>query len=256
MNKYLIAILCLVLASSGASATDNQQGQKCFMRGTFVLLEFSFGPVLNDRIAGVHANSSYGTDVSVGYRLSHKFAVALGTGAHAYSNKTWTCGDTVPRKVENTCVPIYLRLRSDLMEREVSPYFQVDLGYSFMDIYSRDDMGRIKYAPGRFTNGRFEYITLDDSYIQYGNDGLFVRVDFGVSLLVTGKLRMNLGLSAGVHQSFLGSAFVTSSGEIMRFGRVDSLLSDSGSVAVRTIGKSDFIDSLESSFKVRLGFSF
>ena len=143
-----------------------------------------------------------------------------------------------------------------LMEREVSPYFQVDLGYSFMDIYSRDDMGRIKYAPGRFTNGRFEYITLDDSYIQYGNDGLFVRVDFGVSLLVTGKLRMNLGLSAGVHQSFLGSAFMTSSGEIMRFGRVDSLLSDSGSVAVRTIGKSDFIDSLESSFKVRLGFSF
>jgi hypothetical protein len=99
----------------------------------------------------------------------------VGTGAHAYSNKTWTCGDTVPRKVENTCVPVYLRLRSDLMEREVSPYFQVDLGYSFMDIYSRDDMGRIKYAPGRFTNGRFEYITLGDSYIQYGNGWLVCK---------------------------------------------------------------------------------
>ena len=125
-----------------------------------------------------------------------------------------------------------------------------------MGMYSRDDMGRIKHAPERFTNGRYEYIEMNDSYIQYGNDGLFARIDFGVSLCVIGRLRMNLGLSAGVHQSFLGSAFTTSSGEIMRFGRVDSLASESGSVSVRTVGKSDFIDSLESSVKVRIGFSF
>lgn len=43
-------------------------------------------------------------------------------------------------------------------------------------------MGRIKNAPERFTNGRLEYIEMDDSYIQYGNDGLFARIDFGVSL--------------------------------------------------------------------------
>ena len=256
MNRYLISLLCLVLVAGGASAADNQQEQKCFKKGTFVSLEFSFGPVLNDRIAGAHANSSYGTDLSVGYGFSRQLAVAVGTGAHAYSNKTCTCGDTVPRKVENTCVPVFLRVRSDFIDREVSPYFQVDLGYSFMDMYSRDDLGRIKYAPDRFTNGRFEYLEMDDSYIQYGNDGLFARIDFGVSLWVIGKLRMNLALCAGVHQSFLGTAFSDSSGEVMRFGRVDSLISESGSVSVRTAGKSDFIDSLESSVKVRIGFSF
>ena len=256
MNRYLISLLCLVLVAGGVSAADSQQEQKCFKKGTFVLLEFSFGPVLNERIAGAQANSSYGTDVSLGYRFSPQIAFAVGTGAHAYSNKTWTCGDTVPRRVENTCVPVFLRLRSDLKDREVTPYFQVDLGYSFMDMYSRDHMGRIKHAPERFTNGRLEYIEMDDSYIQYGNDGLFARIDFGVSLFVIERLRMNLGLSVGVHQSFLGSAFTTLSGEIMRFGRVDSLVSESGSVSVRTVGKSDFIDSLESSVKVRIGFSF
>ena len=256
MNRYLLSLLSLALVAGGASAADNKQEQKCFMKGTFVSLDFSFGPVLNERITGAQANSSYGTDVSVGYRFLPQLAVAVGTGAHAYSNKTWTCGDTVPRKVENTCVPVFLRLRSDVSDREVTPYFQVDMGYSFMGMYSRDDMVRIKHAPERFTNGRYEYIEMNDSYIQYGNDGLFARIDFGVSLCVIGRLRMNLGLSAGVHQSFLGSAFTTSSGEIMRFGRVDSLASESGSVSVRTVGKSDFIDSLESSVKVRIGFSF
>ena len=158
MNRYLILLLCLVLASGGASAADGQQEQKCFKKGRFVSLEFSFVPVLNERIVGAQANSSYGTDVSVGYRFSPQIAVAVGTGAHAYSNKTWTCGDTVPRRVENTCVQIFLRMRSDFKDREVTPYFHVDLGYSFMDMYSRDGMGRIKNAPERFTNGRLEYM--------------------------------------------------------------------------------------------------
>lgn len=83
MNRYLILLLCLVLAAGGASAADGQQEQKCFKKGTFVSLEFSFVPVLNERIAGAQANSSYGTDVSVGYRFSPQIAVAVGTGAHA-----------------------------------------------------------------------------------------------------------------------------------------------------------------------------
>lgn len=105
------------------------------MKGTFVSLEFSFGPVLNERI----------------------------TGAHAYSNKTWTCGDKVPRKVENTCVPVFLRLRSDVKNMEVTPYFQIDMGYSFMDMYSRDDMVRIKHAPLDM-----EPLTLIQTKMSYG----------------------------------------------------------------------------------------
>jgi hypothetical protein len=149
-------------------------------------------------------------------------------------------------------------LRSDIQDKEVSPYLQIDLGYSFMEMYTRDDAGRVKYSQDRFTNGRFEYIDMNDSYIQYGNSGWFSALDLGVSLLVVGRCRMNIGLSAGVHQAFLGTSFLTAEGDVIHFGRTDYLYdgSSGSSAIVRTEGLPDFWDSLEPSLKVKMGFSF
>jgi hypothetical protein len=212
----------------------------------------------NERTIGRERNSSNGADLAVGYRFSPHFVVAIGSGAHGYSNRTWTCGDTVPRKVENTCVPVFVRLRSDIQDKEVSPYLQIDLGYSFMEMFTRDDAGRVKYSQDRFTNGRFEYIDMNDSYIQYGNSGWFSALDLGVSLLVVGRCRMNIGLSAGVHQAFLGTSFLTAEGDVINFGRIDYLYDGSGgsSAIVRTEGLPDFWVSLEPSLKVKMGFTF
>jgi hypothetical protein len=69
---------------------------------------------------------------------------------------------------------------------------------------------------------------------------------------------MNIGLSTGVHQAFLGISFLTAEGEVINFGRTDYPYDGSGgsSTIVRTAGLPDFWDSLEPSLKVKMGFIF
>ena len=256
MNRYIMTLLCVSAFTLSANAGSNSQ-TPFFKKGLYLSLDFSAGAAFNERISERGRNSSYGTDVAVGYRFAPALAVALGTGAHAYSNRTLTCNGTVLRDVENTCVPIFIRLRSDLLSREVSPYVQTDLGYSFMDLYSRDDMAAVSYADHPFPNGRYEYVDMDDNHIQYGNAGFFASMDIGVGLWIIGPLRMNIALSGGVHQAFLGTSF-QSDGEVMDFGRIDYLPSHDGEppVSVWTVGRPGFKDTLEPYARVKISFSF
>ena len=246
-----------MLSAIAISASEKGDDYNYFQRGVFVSVDFAPGVILNERTIDRDRNSSTGTDISIGYRFRPQLAIAVGTGAHGCSKRTWTCGDTVPRKVENTCVPVFVRVRSDLRDREVTPYLQMDIGYSFMDMYTRESLGRVKYASDNFMNGRNEYIEMNDSYIQYGMNGWFTSLDVGVSLHIIGRSRMNLGLCAGLHQAFLGTSFQTTDGEVLHFGREESLtVDDDSSVLVRIVGKSSFIDSIESFVRVKIGFTF
>ena len=246
-----------MLSAIAVHASSRFSEYECYHRGVFISVDFTAGMAFNERIAGRERNSSNGADIAVGYRFSPHWAVALGSGAHGYSNRTWTCGNTVPREVENTCVPIFVRLRSDMMDREVSPYLQMNLGYSFMDMYTRDALGRVRYAQDNFTNGRNEYIDMTDSYIQYGMKGCFASLDLGVSLHIIGRSRMNIGLCGGIHQTFLGTSFQTEDGQILNFGRVDYQTSEDGRhVQVRTLGSPSFNETFEPFLRVKIGFSF
>ena len=257
MKRYITLSICTMIMSVTALAANNNCVPEYFRRGLYVSVDFAPGTVFNGRRGNNESNSSYGTDIAIGYRFLPQFALALGTGAHSYSNKTLTCDDTVRRKVENTCVPVFVRLRSDFLDREVTPYVQMDLGYSFMEMYTREDAGRVKYSQDRFTNGRFEYLEMDDNHIQYGNAGFFASMDIGVGLWIIGPLRMNIALSGGVHQAFLGTSF-QSDGDVMDFGRIDYLPSHDGEppVSVRTVGRPGFKDTLEPYARVKISFSF
>ena len=258
MNRYITLSICTMIMSVTALAANNNCVPEYFRRGLYVSVDFAPGTVFNGKRGNNESNSSYGTDLAFGYRFLPQCALAVGVGAHSYSNKTLTCDDTVRRKVENTSVPLFVRFRSDILDREVTPYVQMDLGYSFMEMYTREDAGRVKYSQDRFTNGRYEYIEMDDSYIQYGNAGWFSALDLGISLHVIGRCRMNIGLSAGVHQAFLGTTFSTAEGEVLNFGRADYLCGGSceSPAIVRTVGLPDFWDSLDPSLKVKIGFTF
>ena len=258
MKRFIISTICMMTMSVAAFASDKSTDYQYFRRGVYVSMDYAPVTALNGKRGNNEANSCYGTDLAIGYRFMPQLAVALGTGAHSFSNKTLTCDDTVRRKVENTSVPVYLRLRSDILDREVTPYIQVDLGYSFMEMYTREDMGRVRYSDQAFSNGRHEYIEFNDSYIQYGMAGLFAALDLGISLHVIGRCRMNIGLSAGVHQAFLGTSFHTVEGEILNFGRIDYLDDGTGEsqAMVRTAGIADLRDSLEPSLRVKMGFTF
>ena len=257
MKRIICMGICMMLSAIAMLGAEKDNDYKFYKRGVFVSLDFAPGLALNAAAIDRERNSSAGTDVAIGYRFTPQFAIAIGSGAHGYSNKTWTCGDTVPRKVENTCVPIYVRVRSDLLDREVSPYLQMDLGYSFMDMYTREALGRVHYAQDRFTNGRYEYIEMNDSYIQYGMKGCFASLELGVSLYIIGRSRMNFGLCGGIHQAFLGTFLQTDNGEILNFGREDYLSDEKGeTVLVRTVGDRGFKKSLEPFLRVKIGFTF
>ena len=257
MKRFISVSICLVLSAIAVSASEKANEFKYYHRGVFVSLDFAPGAALNARAVDRERNSSTGTDVAIGYRFCPQFALALGTGAHGYSNRTWTCGDTVPRKVENTCVPVFVRVRCDFRDREVSPYVQVDLGYSFMEMYTQKSLGRVKVADDRFTNGRYEYVEMNDSYIQYGMKGCFASLDLGISLHVIGRARMNFALCGGIHQAFLGTSFQTDEGAVLNFGREDYLINADGtSQFVRTVGSPDFKQTLEPFARFKISFTF
>ena len=288
----------MMLLSVVSFASEKSKTYDYFQRGAFFSVDFSAGNTFNERI-----NTSYGIDMAAGYRFCPQFVLAAGFGGHAYSNSTATCGGSVVRKVETTSVPVFIRLRSDILDKKVSPYVQLDLGYSFVFLYSRDAAFKIKYNDQvfihrvkemgfetldlyeehfrglyadkaaqtvdalwnaelsrlkQFTNGGYEYIPLEDVHVQYGKKGLFSNLEFGAGWQVCDKIRMNVGLSAGLSQSYYGTCLRTNDNRFLEFGRVDFLPyeKEENKGYVRTLGGADFKDSFELDLKIKIGFTF
>ena len=295
--KRILTIISVLFITFFANATDNPSSQY-FPKGAFVSVDFSAGNTFNERV-----NTSYGIDMAGGYRFCPQFVLAVGFGGHAYTNATATVSGGEIRNNQTTSVPVFLRLRSDILDRRVSPYMQMDLGYSFVFLYSRDAADKIKYNDKafmhrveelgfttledyethfrdlhsgkesqsvdalwkaelarlkQFTNGRYEYIPMEDVHVQYGKKGLFCNLEFGAGWQVCDKIRMNAGISAGLSQSYYGTCLRTNDNRFLQFGRVDFLPyeREEDKVYVRTLGTPDFKDSFELDLKVKIGFTF
>ena len=269
-----------------------------FQKGAFFSVDLSAGNTFNERI-----NTSYGIDMAAGYRFCPQFVLAAGFGGYSYKNATATVSGGELRNNQTTSVPVFLRFRSDILDRKVSPFVQLDLGYSFVFLYSRDASDKIKYndqvfihrvkemgfasldlyeeffrgqyadhtaqavdalwnaelsSLKHFTNGRLEYIPMEDVHVQYGKKGLFCNLEFGAGWQVCDKIRMNAGISAGLSQSYYGTCLRTNDNRFLQFGRVDFLPyeKEENKVYVRTLGTPDFKDSFELDLKVKIGFTF
>ena len=280
------------------SVTNASEKPEYFQKGAFFSVDLSAGNTFNERI-----NSSYGIDMTAGYRFCPQFVLAAGFGGYSYKNATATVSGGELRNNQTTSVPVFLRLRSDILDRKVSPYVHLDLGYSFVFLYSRDAADKIKYnyqvfihrvkemgfasldlyeeyfrgqhtdkvdqavdalwnaelsRLKQFTNGRYEYIPLEDVHVQYGKKGLFCNLEFGAGWQVCEKIRMNAGISAGLSQSYYGTCLRTNDNRFLQFGRVDFLPyeKEENKAYVRTLGTPDFKDSLELDLKVKIGFTF
>ena len=295
MKRFLITSITLLVLASVAHASEKPD---YFQKGAFFSVELSAGNTFNERI-----NTSYGIDMAAGYRFCPQFVLAAGFGGHAYTVATATVSGGELRNNQTTSVPVFIRLRSDIMDSKISPYAQLDLGYSFVFLYSRDAAFKIKYNDQvfihrvkemgfatldlyedhfrglhadktaqaidalwnaelsrlkQFTNGRYEYIPLEDVHVQYGKKGLFCNLEFGAGWQVCDKIRMNVGLSAGLSQSYYGTCLRTNDNRFLEFGRVDFLPyeKEENKVYVRTLGGADFKDSFEFDLKIKIGFTF
>ena len=280
------------------SVTNASEKPEYFQKGAFFSVDLSAGNTFNERI-----NTSYGIDMTAGYRFCPQFVLAAGFGGYSYKNATATVSGGELRNNQTTSVPVFLRLRSDILDKKVSPYVQFDLGYSFVFLYSRDAADKIKYNDQvfihrvkemgfdsldiyenyfrgqytdkiaqavdalwnaelsrlkQFTNGRYEYIPMEDVHVQYGKKGLFCNLEFGAGWQVCDKIRMNAGISAGLSQSFYGTCLRTNDNRFLQFGRVDFLPyeKEENKVYVRTLGGADFKDSFEFDLKIKIGFTF
>ena len=280
------------------SVTNASEKPEYFQKGVFFSVDLSAGNTFNERI-----NTSYGIDMTAGYRFCPQFVLAAGFGGYSYKNATATVSGGELRNNQTTSVPVFLRLRSDILDRIVSPYVQLDLGYSFVFLYSRDAADKIKYndqvfihrvkemgfdslnlyeeyfrgqyldktaqavdalwnaelsSLKQFTNGRLEYIPMEDVHVQYGKKGLFCNLEFGAGWQVCEKIRMNAGISAGLSQSYYGTCLRTNDNRFLQFGRVDFLPfeKEETKVYVRTLGGADFKDSFEFDLKIKIGFTF
>ena len=280
------------------SVTNASEKPEYFQKGAFFSVDLSAGNTFNERI-----NTSYGIDMTAGYRFCPQFVLAAGFGGYSYKNATATVSGGELRNNQTTSVPVFLRLRSDILDRKVSPYVQLDLGYSFVFLYSRDAADKIKFndqvfihrvkemgfdslnlyeeyfrgqyldktaqavdalwnaelsSLKQFTNGRLEYIPMEDVHVQYGKKGLFCNLEFGAGWQVCEKIRMNAGISAGLSQSYYGTCLRTNDNRFLQFGRVDFLPyeKEETKVYVRTLGGADFKDSFEFDLKIKIGFTF
>lgn len=295
MKRFLIACICMMLLTSVTYASEKPE---YFQKGAFFSVDLSAGNTFNERI-----NTSYGIDMAAGYRFCPQFVLAAGFGGYSYKNATATVSGGELRNNQTTSVPVFLRLRSDILDRKVSPYVQLDLGYSFVFLYSRDAADKIRYNDQvfihrvkemgfasldlyeeyfrgqyadqasqavdalwnaelsrlkQFTNGRYEYIPMEDVHMQYGKKGLFFNLEFGAGWQVCDRIRMNAGVSAGLSQSYYGTCLRTNDNRFLQFGRVDFLPyeKEENKVYVRTLGTPDFKDSFELDLKVKIGFTF
>ena len=299
----ICAVLLGVAVSISAFAQTPGQSYKHFTKGFYLGVDASAGAVANERLTLPSRNANYGIDVAAGYRFCPQFVIAAGFGGHAYTSTTTTVDGGPMQTNFTTSVPVFLRFRSDFLDRKVTPYAQLDMGYSFVFLYSRDAGQKVKYNDKvfmnrvedmgfaslelyeayfkeqhndkmpqeindlwnaelsrlkQFTNGSYEYITMYDLHQQYGKEGAFASLDLGVSWAVGERVRMNVGLSAGLSQSYYGTCLRTNDNTLLHFGRVDFLPyeKEENKVYVRTLGTQDFKDSFELDLKVKIGFTF
>ena len=302
INRISAALLGVVMSISAFAQTPGQS-YKHFTKGFYLGVDASAGAVANERLTLPSRNANYGIDVAAGYRFCPQFVIAAGFGGHAYTSTTTTVDGGPMQTNFTTSVPVFLRFRSDFLDRKVTPYAQLDLGYSFVVLYSRDAGQKVKYNDKvfmnrvedmgfeslelyeayfkdqhndkmpqeiddlwnaelsrlkQFTNGSYEYITMNDLHQQYGKEGAFASLDLGVSWAVGERVRMNVGLSAGLSQSYYGTCLRTNDNRFFEFGRVDFLPyeKEENKVYVRTLGGADFKDSFELDLKIKIGFTF
>ena len=269
-NRMLLTLAVSVIATCMNDAYA-QEAYKYFVRGFYGSLEGSYGMVLDGNEPGY---PDYGIKIATGYRLCPQLVASIGfEGVNSMTTGT-------------TAVPVFVQFRSDFIDAKVSPYAMLELGYAFQFTVCKRSQEIIKvndkifterlgnmtldqylsqFFPDRreeeldklkqFPNGSRQYISYDrySGDMCFSKDGPYASLTLGLSWK-TGVNRMNVGITAGVSEYYLGTSVRTYENQYLDFGCVypDP---DGNKVIVR--GKPPHSgDRYKFSFRVCLGFSF
>ncbi len=119
MKKFLFSIVFILLSSSTASAIyfdDDgiQQGYRGFADFSYTLGVGDWGKN-HDRI---------GIMTSHGYQIAPQFFAGVGVGFNYYFNG----------HDELSSLPVFAHIRSDILADEITPYIDLRVGYSLIDV--------------------------------------------------------------------------------------------------------------------------
>ena len=163
MKRILATLLFVSLLHQSLCADDTLPWVKRDFnnkRGHFCLIEASI-PTLE-----MHAVET-GVDAIYGYRFSNYFAFGPGLGL-----KYDVLGKTFQ-------MPIFIHLRSDLIDGSISPYVATDIGYNMQFVEDVDRGLFLKPSVGvGFNVGKYRVIAGVDAKFIYGRSRLF-RPDKG-----------------------------------------------------------------------------
>lgn len=148
-----------------------------------------------------HTSVDVNAKLAFGYRVCNQFVVAGGTGVYLSTNS----------QMATFSIPLFLRLRSDFLNGNFSPYAELDLGYAFMiknSVIDEDHLG-MTYEKD-FGNGNFR----GTNFIDYDilRNGLFGEFTLGVGWVVGNQRRISLGVGVDLAQCMRGVVMCSKDG--------------------------------------------
>jgi hypothetical protein len=199
--KMLLTIIfsLFTLIPNGVSQNENLNKKKSSIK-PFYLVEANFGiSTCNKREynSSIHTFEArlayqtlvYGANFAGGIELAHYFKAGLGLSYFYYKQK-----DTrypypsspvyIPNSMTTHGIPLFLYLRSDFLDRKISPYMDIKIGNNFLITKETID-----FNPSGFFEREF---SIED----FGNfklkNGLFFASNIGIAFKTNCKTTINL----------------------------------------------------------------
>ena len=199
----ITVVILFALISNGICQNENLDKKKFpikpyyaveanFGISTFNEREFSASnETLESKLA--YQTLVYGVNFVGGIELAHYFKAGLGIGYFYYKQKDKRYPYSViylPNTMTTHGIPLFVYLRSDFLDRKISPYMDIKIGNNFLITKETIDYCTFNYP---YT---FEIVPLIENIGKFKfKSGLFLAPHIGVAFKTNGKATINV--SAG-----------------------------------------------------------
>jgi len=141
MKKVLTALslclLCMTVSAQSESSDEQEVKGKTktetttgsgLKKGSRNIIEIGGGLGTED------SKNNFSINLTMGYQFAPYFFMGLGVGGHLHTNYSYYTGSYCIGKDNKFALPIFLDLRSDFTDTRTTPFIDVKMGYSPVDL--------------------------------------------------------------------------------------------------------------------------
>ena len=278
MKKTLIVVIIALLGfaiSLNAQKTPDKENKFYCNIEILETASFNLPEKLNKKVL-----FETGLNLAMGYEFNRYLTLAGGIGFNTLEIGT--------KNMKNS-FPVFVRLHSEFLDKKVTPYAELDLGWNFVcgESYSEkinygeniNDAHTIKKEDlvngekplldeksGKymFNDNTNIYLDIDYNKMIYIPDGLFAKLTLGTSIKA-GEHKVNIGVTGALSQYFLGR-WVSEpfTDRIGKYGQVVEILKPGEVTDPDNLeqykyiksGRNNFFSLFKPSVSIKLGFTF